>query len=71
MNPQTIEQANTVNEEENSETFLSGKEIIDLSVLRKVVNHRVDERGFERRYSYTNMELLNVKKKINIGRYIF
>ncbi|KAL4127580.1 hypothetical protein QTP88_011747 [Uroleucon formosanum] len=59
MNPQTIERANTDDEEENSEAPLappSNKEIVEaLSILRRAVQHRADERGFEEHYSYENM----------------
>jgi len=55
LNPQTIERANTDDEEENSEAppaHPSNKEIVEaLSVLRRVVQHRADEIGFEPHYS--------------------
>lgn len=75
MNPQTIERANTDDEEENSEAPLappSNKEIVEaLSILRRAVQHRADERGFEEHYSYENMvmELLDAKKQTSIDKY--
>ena len=75
MNSQTIEQANTDDEEENSEAPLappSNKEIVEaLSILRRAVQHRADERGFEEHYSYENMvmELLDAKKQTSIDKY--
>jgi hypothetical protein len=66
---------NTNDEEENSEAPLapsSNKEIVEaLSVLRKAVQHRVDEIGFEQHYSYTNMvmELLDTIKQILLDTY--
>ena len=75
MNHQTIEQANTDDEEENSETPLappSNKEIVEaLSVLKRAVQYRADEIGFEQHYSYENMvmELLDAKKQTSIHTY--
>jgi len=72
---QTIEQANTDHEEENSETPLappSRKDILEaLNVLRRLVQHHADKKGFEQHYSYVNMvmELLDAKKQTSIDTY--
>lgn len=70
LNIQKIEQANTDDEEENSEAPLApplNKEIAEaLSVLRRAVQYHADEIGFEQHYSFENMviELLDAKKKL-------
>jgi len=75
MNSQTIEKVNTDDGEENSGAPLaspSNKEIVvALSVLRRVVQHRACEIGFEQHFSYANMVMsyLTQKKQTSIDKY--